>query len=402
MKYVVLRKRERNRTRSVELTSASSDKESVLPFVVHTAELAGDKELDDVRRDPEVEDVFLSVPFTLIAPLDGEDDEAAHPPVWGLDAVGATTSPFDGRGVTVAILDTGIDVAHEAFQGIAFPPEHLVDFTSNADGVPGSASDDTGHGTHVAATLFGRDVDGRRIGVARGVERVLIGKVLGLDASIDAVFNAINWALKERADIISMSLGMNYPALVADLIADGLPSDIAVGRALDAYREHVRLFDRQAALVEARIREGRGALLIAALGNGSRRHEDPEYTVGPLTPAAADGFISVGAVGKKQDPDAPFEVARFSGTGCAMSAPGVQILSAQLGGGLVAKSGTSMATPHVAGVAALWTHKLQNGSSKRLKGWARDVLRELEAHVLSPPGLARQDIGLGIVQAPKV
>jgi subtilisin family serine protease len=238
--------------------------------------------------------------------------------------------------------------------------------------------------------------------VACGVKKILIGKVLGPNGSpTEAVFNGIEWALKRKADVISMSLGMDFPGLVKRLMENvGLPQDIAVSRALEAYRENLRLFDRLAALVEARVANGRGALLVAASGNESRRDEKPQFTVATAPPAAADGFLSVGAVSRTGKHEAPYAVAPFSNTGCLFAAPGVSILSAKRGGGLVGMSGTSMATPHVAGVMALWTQKLFPAGN-RPNGWAKDVLLEVQKSVSPAPGQTRSDVGLGVVRVPQ-
>ena len=275
-----------------------------------------------------------------------------------------------------------------------------MDFTVNEQGVAGAAPDTNGHGTHVAGTIFGRNVDGKRIGVAPGVKKALIGKVLSPSGgATEAIYNAIEWAHRRRADVISMSLGIDFPGLVTRLIQSGFPEDIAASRALEAYRSNIRLFDRLAESIKSRVATGRGALLVAASGNESRRNQDLRYTVAVAPPAAADGFVSVGAVQQTGNADAPFAVASFSNTGCLVAAPGSSILSARVGGGLVNKSGTSMATPHVAGAAALWTQKLFP-DGERPKGWALDVQRKLEANAVSYSGLFRSDIGLGIVRAP--
>jgi hypothetical protein len=399
MKYLILKKRPGSvEDPFMEMVAAGTDPEFQFPFEVESQELT-DKDVGELRRDPGVQDTILSIPFTLVAPVGEPTAGPSTQTAWGVEAVGATTSPFDGNGVTVAVLDTGIDTAHPAFAGLELD---LMDFTANEEGVPGSAPDHHGHGSHVAGTIFGREVNGTRIGLAPGVKKALIGKVLGsAGAPSEVVFNAIEWALKKRADVISMSLGIDFPGLVTRLVQDGLPEDIAASRALEAYRSNVRLFDRLAALVESRIARGRGALLVAASGNKSRRNENLQYTVAVAPPAAADGFVSVGAVAQTGDATSPFAVADFSNTGCAVAAPGVSILSVQRGGrDLVNMDGTSMATPHVAGVIALWTQKLfPNGD--RPNGWAKDVQRKLEENVMSPPGALRNDIGLGVVRAPQ-
>jgi subtilisin family serine protease len=369
-----------------------------------TPEELEDRDAADLRRKPGVKDVIPSIPLSLIEPVDDPAPGPTGQGAWGVDAVGATTSPQNGEGVTVAVLDTGIDTNHPAFNGLSFGPHNLVDFTVGDQEVPGSAPDQHGHGTHVAATIFGRDVNGTRIGVARGVNRVLIAKVLGPQgAPSDAVYRAIAWALNNRADVISMSLGIDFPKVVKYFQQqEGLPSGIAAARALEAYRSNIRLFDRISGLVAAFVKMGQGAIIVAASGNESLREQDPRFTVPTAPPAAADGFISVGAVSRTANKPFPFKVASFSNTGCRLAAPGVGILSAKrgLGGALIEMSGTSMATPHVAGVAALWTSKLFPEGT-RPADWAADVRSEVESHLIRAPSKARSDLGLGIVQAPR-
>lgn len=403
MKYLILKKRPAfNENIFLEKAGARGAREDFrLPFEAESLELM-DHDVAELRRDPGIEAVIPSISFTLITPVAGPPAEPAATTAWGLEAVGATSSPQDGAGVTVAVLDTGIDRIHPAFSHLAFEDRDLVDFTVDERGVAGSAPDVHGHGTHVAGTIFGRPMDAQRIGVAPGIKKALIGKVLGpLGGSTEAIHNAIDWALREGADVVSMSLGMDFPGAVTRFVQqEGLPEDIAASRALEAYRSNVRLFDRLAELVAAASARGRGALLVAASGNESRRDQDPRFTVATAPPAAADGFISVGAVSQTGDLASPFSVASFSNTGCSLAAPGVQIRSAKASGGLVNMSGTSMATPHVAGVIALWTQKLFPGTD-RPKDWARDVQRAVESHVIQAPGQTRSDVGLGIVRAPQ-
>jgi Subtilase family len=394
MKYLVLRRLLDTDAGEFTERVAAGASDAQLPFAAQTHELK-DTEAADLRGDPATEEVIPSIPFTLIKPVSESKPGPVTGKAWGIEAVGADNCAQDGDGVTVAVLDTGINESHAAFAGLKFEPNDLMDFTTDERGLPGSAPDVDGHGTHVAGTIFGRDVGNTRIGVARGVSKVLIGKILGpMGAPTETIYNAIDWALQRRADVVSMSLNMDFPGLVRRFEQDGFPQDIAVSRTLEAYRSNVRLFDRLADLVKARVARGRGALLVAASGNDSRRSVDSRFTVAAGPPGAADGFISVGALQN------PLAVAPFSNTGCLLSAPGQDIVSAKRGGGLETLSGTSMATPHVAGVIALWVQKLFP-SGYRPNGWAADVQRAIENSIKSVPRHGRNDVGLGMVQAPK-
>ena len=347
-------------------------------------------EAHGAERDPEVVAVARAMPTRLIAPFDAPEP-AAGAPSWGVASVGATASPFDGAGVRVAVLDTGIDAGHPAFAGVNLTER---DFTGAGNG------DDNGHGTHCAGTIFGRDVAGTRIGVAPGVTEALIGKVLGADGSgsSEMLFAAMHWASEQNVRVISMSLGFDFPGFAERLVQEnGLPVKLATSVALEAYRMNLRVFDSLMDLIRSRADFNGGTVVVAASGNESERQIDPDFEVSASVPAAAVGVVSVGALAEGAE---GLTVAPFSNTNPVLSAPGVGIVSARAGGGLRTLNGTSMACPHVAGVAALWWQALGPANLPLSS-------RAVEARLLTSavrdrfaPGVDAADRGQGLVQAP--
>jgi subtilisin family serine protease len=352
------------------------------------------KDQFDVRRDPHIIGAAPPMPMQLIRALDAPAVTTSAVPAvsWGVQAVGAVGSAYSGGGVTVAVLDTGIDPAHKTLPGFSGVEIETKNFTNDPEG------DLDGHGTHCAGTIFGRTTGGCRIGVAPGVGRAMIGKVLGQGGgSTETIFKAILWAYQNGAQVISMSLGIDFPGYQEKLSAI-LPQRLATSMALAAYRANVRLFDRLSQVTCARDGVVQGAVVVAAAGNESQRDTNPNYRITVAPPAAAELFLSVAALGQSKDGNQnPYVIAPFSNSGARLSAPGLNIWSAKLGGGLTAMSGTSMATPHVAGVAALWAEKLKRqGRPFR----AAEVIGWIEQSVARLKYLDPDDVGIGLVQAP--
>jgi thermitase len=247
-------------------------------------------------------------------PLFGQQADLAamgFPAAWDAAGVGAKAGWPGAGGVPVAVVDTGIDAAHEDLRG------RVVACAASTDGVvkPGACADDNGHGTHVAGTLAAGADDGVGIAGIAFASPLIVCKALGgadgAGTTAD-VAACVAWSHQAGARVISMSLG-------------GPPSQTLADAVKVAYA-----------------RGGRGgSLLVAAAGNdGDGRLEYP---------AALPDVVSVAALDGAGAP-APFSNANGD---VELAAPGVDVLSDRAGGGYVRLSGTSMATPHVAGVAAL-------------------------------------------------
>ncbi|MBQ0911667.1 S8 family serine peptidase [Streptomyces sp. RM99] len=290
------------------------------------------------RRGSAVEGVWLDGRVT--AAMAESNAQIGTPEAW--------EAGLTGKGVTVAVLDSGVDAGHPDLAGRVAQSRSFI---------PGEeVADRNGHGTHVASTVGGSGAasDGKEKGVAPGAT-LAVGKVLSDEGfgSESEIIAGMEWAARDvDADIVSMSLGSTEPSDGTDPMA----------RAVDTLSAET------------------GALFVIAAGNTGS-----PSSIG--SPGAADSALTVGAV------DSADRAAWFTSAGPRygdnalkpdLSAPGVGILAARSrltegSGDYTSLDGTSMATPHVSGVAALLAERHPDWSGARLKDALMSTARQLDA-----------------------
>ncbi|MDU8910172.1 S8 family serine peptidase [Aestuariicoccus sp. MJ-SS9] len=348
---------------------------------ISVAELDGTG-LDELCADPSVLSIAPVMPTRLVSPEPLDDIRPEDVvPLWGLRETGALDCAYDGTGVTIALLDTGIDAKHPAFSGVS---PVFQDFVGSG------MHDDHGHGTHCAASILGRPLKGYRLGVATGIDAPLIGKVIadygrGTSAML---FHGLQWALENGAAIIFLPAEFDTVTMSEALAASGHPARLAASVALNALNGNLGLMRTLLMLHQAGRDKTEAPLIVVPAGNNSRRTISPELTTAGTPMTAVPGVISVGALGYGED---GLTLASFSDLCPTLVAPGVGILSAAADSNLRALNGTTMAA---ACAAALW---LQAQGEKRF------VTRMLASarNTGMPGGQGPWHIGAGLVQAPR-
>ena len=302
--------------------------------------------------------------------LDGKVRPVLDKSVPQIGAPDAWKAGYEGSGVEVAVLDTGVDATHPDLAG-------KVKESQDFSGSPSGTVDHFGHGTHVAATIAGTGAGagGTRKGVAPKAD-LLVGKVLGDDGyGYDSwIIAGMEWAAAEGAKVVNMSLGGEA--------TDGT----------DPLSQAVNDITAQT-----------GTLFVVAAGN-----EGQDETVG--TPGAAASALTVGAVDRNDG------LADFSSRGPRLgdaglkpeiTAPGVGIIAARAAGTIMgdpvdnlytAASGTSMATPHVAGAAALLAQQHPDWKADQLKNALVSTAKTQPNQTVYQQGAGRVDLTRAIAQ----
>ena len=314
-------------------------------------------EPNHVRRLPPVR---YAQSITDSVPAEGSSPEAL---TWCLTAIGlaADGSEPTGAGVKVAVLDTGLDLTHPDFDG-------RVETVNTRGFVPGvqGVQDDNGHGTHCSGIAAGPLLPhggGARFGVAPGAT-LIIGKVLDKHESgtDDHILDGIDWAVDQGARVISMSLG--------------------------SPRDENAAYSKAYETIAASVAQD-GTLIVGAAGNDSERNS---FRRPVNNPAACPSILAVAALDRFNG-ITPFSAATLDTIGQVdIGAPGDGVVSTWLGGKYRASSGTSMAAPHVVGVAALLLELHPTLTVIELA----DMLRSIAVGV----GLDASDTGAGLAQCP--
>ena len=321
-------------------------------FIINSIYIKGKAELiEKIARRSDVESIRLN--HTIIS--DKEENikhkntlaEAGVP--WNLESIQADRVTKTGKNIVVGIIDSGVNANHPELQDALLPGD-FKDFVEPTNTEP---IDETGHGTHVAGTILGRT-----IGIARDA-KLIVARVFNKEgeASDDGLLAAGQWILEKKPQVVNNSWGGNRD--------DSFYDDI------------VKKW------------KAAGIVPIFSAGNTGSYNAGGEGSIG--SPASLEDSFSVGALTKDD------KLAKFSLRGPSkltnkfkpeISAPGVNILSADYKGGYVLKTGTSMAAPHVSGAVALILEANRNLTVDKVEEILKTTATPLtDDHYISSPNM---------------
>ena len=323
-------------------------------FIINSIYIKGRAELiEKIARRSDVESIRLN--HTIVS--DKEEivkrksslSEVTSYVPWNLESIQADRVTKTGKNIVVGIIDSGVNANHPELQN-ALIPEGFKDFVEPSNTEP---KDETGHGTHVAGTILGRT-----IGIAKDA-KLVVARVFNKEgeASDDGLLAAGQWILEKKPQVVNNSWGGNRD--------DSFYDDI------------VKKW------------KAAGIVPIFSAGNTGSYNAGGEGSIG--SPASLEDSFSVGALTKDD------KLAKFSLRGPSkltnkfkpeISAPGVNILSADYKGGYVLKTGTSMAAPHVSGAVALILEANRNLTVDKVEEILKTTATPLtDDHYISSPNM---------------
>jgi subtilisin len=284
-----------------------------------------------LRSDRQVQQVEEAPELSLIRPVAARPAKTPATVTWGIRHLKADqlwASGFTGKGIVVAHLDTGVDGSHPALKGAI---KAFAEFDMAGEQVPDAKPTDSGeHGTHTAGTIVARPGQKGTFGVAPEAQ-LASAMVIEGGQVIDRILGGMDWAVEKGVRILSMSLGLRGFTPAFQTVIDAL--------------------------------RNANVLPVIAVGN--------EFANSSRSPGNYANVLSVGAT-NAQDMVADFSSSqRFNRPDDALVpdivAPGVDILSCVPGNGFAEMDGSSMATPHVAGLAALLLQARPNSTTDELE-----------------------------------
>jgi len=348
------------------LASSSIDKGEELPamrYYPHLGILFGTVDSTGLARLRKEKDIVADIsgapPLSLIRPIRMAAAQLNSDITWGIKALGVPElwdAGYTGKGVLVGHLDTGVDGGHPVLDG-AIAAFAQFDWLGREVRPSPKPFDSDDHGTHTAATIAGRPYRGRSVGVAPDAKLACAMVIEGGDV-VARVLGGMDWAVGQGVKILNMSLGFR------GWWQDFLPL--------------TRLLRR------------RNILPVFAVGNeGPGTSRSPGNYWQALSVGAVDSkgqvanFSSSQRFKRKTDPIVPDVVA-----------PGVDIISARAGGGFQMMDGTSMATPHIAGLAALLWEAKPNATETQIE---RAIFKSCQL----APGMDPERCSRGIPNGPR-
>ena len=323
-------------------------------FIINSIYIKGRAELiEKIARRSDVESIRLN--HTIVS--DKEEmvkrksslSEVTSYVPWNLESIQADRVTKTGKDIVVGIIDSGVNANHPELQN-ALLPEGFKDFVEPSNTEP---KDETGHGTHVAGTILGRT-----IGIAKDA-KLIVARVFNKEgeASDEGLLAAGQWILEKKPQVVNNSWGGNRD--------DSFYDDI------------VKKW------------KAAGIVPIFSSGNTGEYNAGGEGSIG--SPGSLEDSFSVGALTKDD------RLAKFSLRGPSkhtnkfkpeISAPGVNILSADYKGGYVLKTGTSMAAPHVTGAVALILEANKNLSVDKVEDILKSTATPLtDDHYINSPNM---------------